>query len=241
MNLIPAIDIKQRRCVRLVQGELSDETVYSEDPVEMAQQWEDEGAKRLHLVDLDGAVAGHPVHLSIIEKMIKSVHIPIQIGGGIRERDHIDRYLLMGAAAVILGTVALKDYDLLEECCRTFPKKVFVGIDSRKGKVAIQGWTQQRTEGVSELAIKMEAAGAASLILTDIEKDGMLEGPNFALMEAVGKSVKIPIIASGGVTTAEQIQRLARIPGVESAIIGKALYEGRISLADAMAATKETG
>ncbi|MFQ5597784.1 MAG: 1-(5-phosphoribosyl)-5-[(5-phosphoribosylamino)methylideneamino]imidazole-4-carboxamide isomerase [Nitrospiria bacterium] len=238
MIIIPAIDIKGGRCVRLVQGELDNETVYSEDPVEMALRWVDEGAQRLHLVDLDGAVAGRPVHLRIVEKIAKSVKIPVQIGGGIRQRDHIDRYLMSGVSAVILGTTALKDPDLLEECCRTFPKKIFVGIDSRKGRAAIQGWTEQRKEAVTELAVRMESAAVAALILTDIEKDGMLEGPNFALMEAVSRVVKIPLIASGGITTIEQIQKLAQIPGVGSAIVGKALYEGRISLPAAIAAAK---
>ncbi len=238
MILIPAIDIKSGRCVRLVQGALNDETVYSEDPLEMALRWEGEGAQRLHLVDLDGAVAGRPVHIKIVEKIVKSLKIPVQIGGGIRARDHVERYLMVGTAAVILGTVALKDPDLLEECCRTFPKKIFVGIDSRKGKVAVQGWTEQREETVSQLAVQMEAVGVASLILTDIEKDGMLEGPNFSLMEAVAGAVKIPLVASGGVTTIEQIERLSKIPGVQSAIVGKALYEGRITLKAAIAAGK---
>lgn len=234
MILIPAIDIKRGRCVRLVQGELTQETVYSEDPLEVAQRWVCEGAKRLHLVDLDGAVSGRPVHVSTMEKIIKSVRVPVQIGGGIRNRDHVDRYLMAGANAVIMGTAALKNPDLMIEVCQTFPNKIFVGIDSRKGKAAIQGWREQRTEGVVELAILMEEAGAASLILTDIEKDGMLEGPNYELMEAVSVAVKIPLIASGGVTTIEQIQRLAEIPGVSGAIVGKALYEGKIFLKDAI-------
>ncbi len=241
MILIPAIDIKGGRCVRLIQGDLEDETVYSEDPLEMAQRWVSEGAERLHLVDLDGAVAGNPVHFSIIEKIIKSISIPVQVGGGIRYLSDMDRYLSAGADAVILGTVALKEPLTLKEACLAFKNKIIVGIDSRKGKVAVQGWTEQRDESVAELAIEMEKVGAASLILTDIEKDGMLEGPNFDLMETVGHAVNIPIIASGGVTTLPQIQRLSKINGVKSAIIGKALYEGKISLPEALAATKGSG
>jgi len=237
--LIPAIDMKGGRCVRLVQGDLENETVYSDDPVNMAHRWVKEGGERLHLVDLDGAVAGVAVHFPIIEKIVQSVPIPVQIGGGIRSLAQIEAYLEAGIAAVILGTSALKDPALLKEACQKFPGKIFVGLDSRKGKIAIGGWLEDCEETVSELAVKMEDVGVASLILTDIEKDGMLEGPNFTLMEEVGQAVKIPLVASGGVTTLEQIHRLSLIPGVESAIIGKALYEGRLSLPEAISATKD--
>lgn len=241
MILIPAIDMKGGRCVRLVQGDLEDETVYSDDPVSMAQHWEQEGGERLHLVDLDGAVAGRAIHKPIIEKIVQSLAIPVQIGGGIRTLVQIESYLETGVAAVILGTIALKDFALLCEACKKFPGKIFVGLDSRKGKVAIQGWVEECEDTVSELAVKMEDVGVASLILTDIEKDGMLEGPNFTLMEEVGQAVKIPLVASGGVTTLEQIKQLSTIPGVKSAIIGKALYEGKISLPEAISASKGGG
>ncbi|MFQ5588364.1 MAG: 1-(5-phosphoribosyl)-5-[(5-phosphoribosylamino)methylideneamino]imidazole-4-carboxamide isomerase [Nitrospiria bacterium] len=239
MILIPAIDIKGGRCVRLRQGEFNDETVYGDDPVEMARRWAGEGAEKLHLVDLDGAVQGSPAAYGVIERVIKSVSIPVQVGGGIRYLQDMDRYLSAGAAAVILGTVALKEPLTLKEACLSFQNKIIVGIDSRKGKVAVQGWTEQREETVTELALQMEKAGAAALILTDIEKDGMLEGPNVGLMEEVSRAVNIPVIASGGVTTLEQIQRLSKIPGVDGAIMGKALYEGRISLKAAIAAGKK--
>ncbi|NOY83556.1 MAG: 1-(5-phosphoribosyl)-5-[(5-phosphoribosylamino)methylideneamino]imidazole-4-carboxamide isomerase [Nitrospirae bacterium] len=238
MILIPAIDMKGGRCVRLVKGDLDNETVYSDDPVKMAQRWVNEGGERLHLVDLDGAVAGKAIHFSIIEKIVQSVSIPVQIGGGIRTLDQIEHYLKIGIASVILGTVALKNSALLKEACEKFPGKIIVGLDSRKGKVAIQGWVEECDETVTEMAIKMESIGVAALILTDIEKDGMLQGPNFKLMEEVGQAVKIPLVASGGVTTLAQIEKLTTIPGVKSAIIGKALYEGRIVLSEAIAATK---
>ncbi len=238
MILIPAIDMKGGRCVRLLKGDLNDETVYSDDPAQMAQQWVREGCERLHLVDLDGAVAGKAVHFPIIEKIVRSVPIPVQIGGGIRTLKQIEDYLEIGIASVILGTIALKDPALLKEACKKFPGKIFVGLDSRKGKVAIQGWVEECKETVTEMAVKMEDLGVASLILTDIEKDGMLEGPNFELMTEVAQAVKIPLVASGGVTTLEQIKQLSTLPGVSSAVIGKALYEGRISLSEAIAAAK---
>ncbi len=238
MILIPAIDMKGGRCVRLVKGDLNNETVYSDDPAEMAQRWVKEGGERLHLVDLDGAVAGKAVHFPIIEKIVQSVPIPVQIGGGIRTLAQIASYLEAGIASVILGTIALKDPALLKEACEKFPGKIFVGLDSRKGKVAIQGWVEECDETVSEMAVKMEDMGVASLILTDIEKDGMLEGPNFELMAEVAQAVKIPLIASGGVTTLQQIQQLSLMPGISSAIIGKALYEGRIGLPEAIASAK---
>jgi len=238
MILIPAIDLKGGRCVRLLQGDLNAETVYSEDPLEMALRWEDQGAKRLHLVDLDGAVAGSPVHLHLIEHIVKSVKIPVQIGGGIRTMDQMDRYLGIGIANVILGTIALKDPLLLREACLSFKNKIIVGIDSRKGKVAIRGWLEESEESVLDLSKRMADVGVASLILTDIEKDGMLEGPNFRLYERLSKAVSIPLIASGGVTTLAQIKRLAQISGVSGAIVGKALYEGRLSLSEALAAAK---
>ncbi|MFQ5598657.1 MAG: 1-(5-phosphoribosyl)-5-[(5-phosphoribosylamino)methylideneamino]imidazole-4-carboxamide isomerase [Nitrospiria bacterium] len=241
MILIPAIDIKGGRCVRLLQGDLNAETVYSDDPLEMAQRWEAEGAERLHLVDLDGAVVGKAIHFTLIERIVKCVKIPVQIGGGIRTIDQIDRYLSIGLSGVILGTIALKDPLLLREACLSFRNKIIVGIDSRKGKVAIRGWVEESKEDVISLSKKMADVGVASLILTDIEKDGMLEGPHFGLYESVAKSVDIPIIASGGVTTLEQIKRLSRTQGVSGAIIGKTLYEGRLSLPEALAASKEEG
>lgn len=238
MILIPAIDIKNGRCVRLTQGAMNSETVYSEDPIAIARQWAGQGAERLHLVDLDGAVTGKVVHADLIEKIIPSVQIPVQIGGGIREMARIEKYLLAGAAGVILGTSALKNRALVQEACKKFPGRIIAGIDSQKGQVAIRGWTELSPEGVAELADQMQEAGVVSIILTDIEKDGMLAGPNFDLFEKIAMRIEIPIIASGGITTLEQIRRLSEIPGVEGAIIGKALYAGRLSLPEALAALR---
>ncbi len=235
MILIPAIDIKEGRCVRLIQGAMDSETVYSEDPAAMARQWEAQGAERLHLVDLDGAVAGTTVHYDLIERIIKAVQIPVQVGGGIRDLERVERYLSAGAAAVILGTAALQNEPLVKEATRRFPRRIIAGIDSKKGEVAVRGWTEVHPESVGALALRMQDAGAAALILTDIEKDGMLAGPNLDLFREVGMQVEIPIIASGGVTTLSQIRQLADIPGVEGAIVGKALYTGALSLPAAQA------
>lgn len=238
MIVIPAIDIKGGRCVRLIQGAMDSETVFSEDPVAMAQQWESQGAERLHLVDLDGAVSGATVHYDLIERIIKAVKIPVQVGGGIRSLNRIEHYLSAGAAAVILGTAALQNEPLVKEATRKFPRRIIAGIDSKKGQVAVRGWTEVHPEEAATLAVRMEEAGVAALILTDIEKDGMLAGPNIGLFREIGMQVEIPIIASGGVTTLPQIQQLAEIPGVEGAIVGKALYTGALSLPKALAALR---
>ena len=214
---------------------MDSETVYSEDPVAMARQWEGEGAGRLHVVDLDGALSGERVHASLIERLIQSVRIPIQVGGGVREMAQIERYLSAGAAGVILGTAALRNESLVREACKKFPRKIIAGIDSNKGAIAVRGWTELHPEKAADLAARMEAAGAASIILTDIERDGMLSGPNMALIREVAMRIEIPIIASGGVTTLAQIKELSQTPGVEGAIIGKALYSGRLSLPEALA------
>lgn len=234
MILIPAIDLKGGRCVRLTQGAMDSETVYSEDPAAMARQWVSQGAERLHVVDLDGAVAGAAVQFEVVEKIIKAVQVPVQVGGGIRNMEQIERYFSIGAAGIILGTSALQNLALVREAAKKFPRRIIAGIDSKKGAVAVRGWTELHPESVADLAMRMEEAGAASIILTDIEKDGMLAGPNFDLFEEVGMQVEIPIIASGGVTTLQQIRQLSEIAGVEGAIIGKALYAGTLSLPKAL-------
>lgn len=233
--IIPAIDLKGGRCVRLIQGEMDSETVYAEDPVAMARDWEAQGAERLHLVDLDGAVEGQAVHAAEIGRIIESIAIPVQIGGGIRDLAQIEKYLSMGAAAVILGTAALQNRSLVREACLKFPGKILAGIDSKKGKVAIRGWKELCSETPTRLAVEMQDAGVASIILTDIERDGMLSGPNLDLLHEVAQQVDIPLIASGGITTLDQIAALSRLKGVGGMIVGKALYVGRFTLQEALA------
>ena len=232
--IIPAIDLKGGRCVRLVQGEMDSETVYAEDPVAMAQDWEAQGAERLHLVDLDGAVEGQAVHASEIGRIIESIEIPVQIGGGIRNLAQIEKYLSIGAAGVILGTAALQNRPLVREACSKFPGKILAGIDSKGGKIAIRGWKEVCSETPIHLAIEMQDAGVASIILTDIERDGMLGGPNLELLKEVARQVEIPLIASGGITTLEQIARLSKLKGLGGMIVGKALYVGRFRLEEAL-------
>ncbi len=238
MTLIPAIDLKGGRCVRLTQGLMDSETVYADDPLSVARRWEAEGADRLHLVDLDGAVAGEAIHFDLIAALLKTVKVPAEVGGGIRRIDVIEKYLAVGASWVILGTSALQNFKMVQEAARAFPGKIIVGLDSKKGQVAIQGWTTLHVDGVMDVAKRVESAGVAGLILTDIEKDGMLAGPNFALFEAVVAAVKLPVIASGGITTLAHLSQLAKTPGIEGAIIGKALYTGAISLPAARAALR---
>ncbi len=235
MILIPAIDIKGGRCVRLLQGDMNSETVYAEDPLSVARAWERQGAQALHIVDLDGAVMGKPVHDSLIGEIIQGVGIPVQIGGGIRSLAWVENYLRAGAAYVILGTSALENIALVKEASHQFPGKVIVGIDSKKGAVAISGWITLSTQSVTEIALRLCDIGVAAIILTDIEKDGMLSGPNMTLFEDIALRVKIPMIASGGITTLDQIQQISKIPGMIGAIVGKALYTGAILLPEALA------
>ncbi len=233
--IIPAIDLKGGRCVRLTQGEMDSETVYAEDPVAMAQDWESQGAARLHLVDLDGAVEGQAVHASVVGRIIKNIAIPVQIGGGIRNLAQIEKYLSIGAAGVILGTAALQNRSLVKEACLKFPGKILAGIDSKEGKVAIRGWKEVCSETPMRLAVEMQDTGVASIILTDIERDGMLSGPNLDLLNEVARQVEIPLIASGGITTLQQIAALSSLKGVGGMIVGKALYVGRFTLQEALA------
>ncbi len=230
MIVIPAIDLKGGRCVRLIQGRMDSESVYSNDPVAMARRWASEGAERLHLVDLDGAVAGAAVHGAVICEIARAVSIPVEVGGGIRSLDQIEKYLHAGVAFVVLGTAALLDGPLVKEAIERFPGQIIAGIDTKNGGVAVRGWTEVYPESVVDLARRMQEAGVASMILTDIEKDGMLAGPNLKLLDHLVHQIGIPVIASGGISTLKHLQEIARLPGVEGAIIGKALYTGAISL-----------
>ncbi|MEW6143145.1 MAG: 1-(5-phosphoribosyl)-5-[(5-phosphoribosylamino)methylideneamino]imidazole-4-carboxamide isomerase [Chloroflexota bacterium] len=235
MEVIPAIDIRNGRCVRLYQGDYDRETVYSEDPVEMALRWESQGAPRLHLVDLDGAVRGRPVNLKTVEAIVRAVRVPVQIGGGIRTKATAEEMLSLGVKRVILGTAAVEDPALVKELCAKYGEAIIVGIDARDGKVATRGWVGASGVSTEELAGRMVEAGVKRIIYTDISRDGTLTEPNFAAIGRLVKSVKAAVIASGGVSSAEHVRKLAPL-GVEGVIIGRALYTGDVKLKEALAA-----
>ncbi|HET6369565.1 MAG TPA: 1-(5-phosphoribosyl)-5-[(5-phosphoribosylamino)methylideneamino]imidazole-4-carboxamide isomerase [Nitrospiria bacterium] len=239
MIIIPAIDVKGGKCVRLRQGEMAQETVYSEDPASVALRWEKEGAQRLHLVDLDGAVQGVPSNLGAIESILSRVKVPVQVGGGIRELKTIENYFSAGAAGIILGTSVVMDRSLAESACRVYPGKMIAGIDVREGKVAVRGWTTLVEEPLSDLLQRVGDLGFSAVILTDIGKDGMLQGPNLSFFQEIVPVSPLPVIASGGVTTLEDVRRLSRIAGLHGAIVGKALYAGTLALQEALKTARE--
>jgi phosphoribosylformimino-5-aminoimidazole carboxamide ribotide isomerase len=236
MNLIPAIDLKQGQCVRLRQGRMEDSTVFSDDPVAMASQWVSQGCKRLHLVDLDGAFEGKPVNANAI-KAISAAHpsLPIQIGGGIRTIESAAAYIEAGVSYVIIGTQAVRTPDFVSKLCIEFPGKVIVGIDAKDGMVAVQGWAESSDLSAESLAKKFEDQGVSSIVYTDISRDGMMQGVNVEATSQLASAINIPVIASGGVTDMNDIIRLneAKQSGIEGVIIGRALYEGTISLEQA--------
>jgi phosphoribosylformimino-5-aminoimidazole carboxamide ribotide isomerase len=238
MILFPAIDIKDNKCVRLTQGKFDKVEVYSDDPTEMAQKWEAMGARYLHVVDLDGAKNEGFQNRRSIEKIAKAISIPMQTGGGIRNRERIKNLIDMGVDRVIVGTMAIENKELLAELVKTHQDHIAVSIDALKGKVAIRGW--QRVEDVDSIEIcqVLETIGIKTIIYTDISKDGMLSGPNFDIYRELSEKVSIKIIASGGVTSLEDIKRLGEM-NLYGAIIGKALYDGRVRLADALKVTNQ--
>jgi phosphoribosylformimino-5-aminoimidazole carboxamide ribotide isomerase len=240
MMVIPALDLKDGRCVRLSQGRMDQESVYSEDPVQMAIRWESKGAERLHVVDLNGAVAGRPVHRSLVEEITRSLHIPIEIGGGIRDLETIEQYIHSGVGWVILGTAAFRNRPLIEKACHRFPKKVILGIDAREGKVAVEGWREVVSMEAIELARQFEGIGLSAIIFTDIERDGMGAGLNWEATKVLTRSTSIPVIASGGVSRIEEIEHLMKLEsdGVIGVIVGRALYTGQIDLEEAIRITK---
>ncbi len=237
MEVIPAIDILAGRCVRLYQGDYQQSQVFSDNPLEMALQWQSLGAPRLHLVDLDGAREGNPVNLEVIAKIVKSLNIPVQVGGGLRNREAVERLLDLGVARVILGTVAVENPELMQQLCEAYPGKIAVGIDARNGKVATRGWLQTSSLDAVQLA-KQIPPTAAAIIYTDITKDGTLEGPNIPSLREMAEAVDIPIIASGGVSSLTDILCIASLEplGVTGVIVGKALYSGKLSLPEAVKA-----
>lgn len=234
MIIIPAIDIKDKRCVRLTQGRMDAETVYSNDPAEVALRWEAGGAGLIHIVDLDGAVEGNAKNIDVIRKITDAIKTPVQIGGGIRDMRIAELYLdKVGVSRVIIGTAALTQPDFIETLAKRYPNRVVVGIDAKDGRVAIKGWVEVTDERAATLAKRLEGLGVASIIYTDIARDGMLSGPNVAATRELAESIKIPVIASGGISSLKDIESYAGVP-LEGIIIGKALYAGNIELRDAI-------
>ncbi len=239
MLVIPAIDLKNGVCVRLEQGLMDKDTVFNDNPAEQALAWQRQGAELLHIVDLDGAFAGEPKNRSAIEAIIKAISIPAQLGGGIRDIATIEAYLSLGLSRVIIGTAAQRNPELVREACLKFPGRIVVGIDAKNGMVAVQGWAELTDITAVELARKFEDCGVAAIIYTDISRDGMLQGPNLEATKALAEAVNIPIIASGGVSSLQDIENLMAIEqsGVSGVITGKAVYTGAIKLAEAIALT----
>ena len=241
MILYPAIDIQGGRCVRLFQGRMEEATVYGDDPAAMARRWVDEGAGALHVVDLDGARNGRPQNVDEVLAIRSAVAVPIQVGGGLRSHEAATAYLEAGIERVVLGTRAAVDADFLAELCAAHPGRVAVGIDARDGLVALKGWTEIIPLEADELARRVENIGASAIIYTDIARDGTLTGPNVEAVAAVARGVALPVIASGGVATVEDLRSLKALAadGVEGVIVGKALYEGTVSVAEALSALSE--
>jgi phosphoribosylformimino-5-aminoimidazole carboxamide ribotide isomerase len=238
--VIPAIDLKEGKCVRLEQGLMDRDTVFCDNPAVQALEWERQGGELLHIVDLDGAFAGEPKNRGAIEAIVKGIGIPTQLGGGIRDIATIEAYLALGVGRVILGTAAQRNPALVEEACRLFPGRIVVGIDAKDGMVAVQGWAEVTGITAVDLARKFEGYGVAAVIYTDISRDGMMQGPNIAATKALAEAVAIPVIASGGVSSLRDIENLLAIEssGIAGVITGKAIYTGAIKLAEAVALTK---
>ena len=234
-TLIPAIDLRGGRCVRLRQGRLEDETVFSEDPVATARGWQAQGAPRLHVVDLDGAFGGRPAQTDIIRAIIAALEIPVQVGGGLRDAATVQRVLDAGARWAVVGTRAALDPVFLGEICGALPGQIIVAVDASDGKVAVDGWKRVLELDATSLARDAAAAGAAAVLYTDIARDGTEGGPNIWSTEAVARAAAIPVLASGGVGSLDDIRQLATIPGVEGAIVGRALYTGAVDLRRALA------
>lgn len=237
MILFPAIDLKDGQCVRLKLGDMDQATVYNPDPAAQAKAFEDQGFEWLHVVDLNGAFAGESVNGAAVDAILKATKNPVQLGGGIRTLDHIESWLSRGLARVILGTIAVRNRALVIEACKKFPGRVAVGIDAKGGKVAVEGWAEASELGVIELARKFEGAGVAAIIYTDIDRDGILAGINWASTLELAKAVSIPVIASGGLASIEDVKRMLEPDArtLEGAISGRALYDGRIDPKEALA------
>ena len=237
MEIWPAIDLRGGKCVRLRQGDYNRETVFGEDPLDMARHWVRLGAERLHLVDLDGARHGRTANIHSVRAIVRAVDAPCELGGGIRSEKTIRGLLQMGLARLVIGTLAVEDPDWFRRMCRAFPGKLVLGIDAKEGRVATDGWMQTSDVQATELAQKFAAEPIAAVVYTDIATDGMMDGPNLKAMAHMQRAVDLPVIASGGVTTTEDVARLAAA-GMAGCIIGRALYEGTLTLPDAIAAAE---
>lgn len=239
MLIIPAIDVRHGRAVRLTQGDPARETVYGDDPVAVAREWEAKGAPRLHVVDLDGAFAGGPKQHSVIGAIARAVKIPVQAGGGLRTAEAVEAAFAAGVAMAVVGTSAILDSDFLEQVCTAYPRRVILALDARGGRVAVKGWREfsdRSAEDVVEGVASMELGG---ILYTDILKDGTLEGPNLEMLEAMARQSRHPVLASGGIASLNDIRRLRTIKGVAGCIVGKALYSGAIELEAALAVAAE--
>ncbi len=238
MLIIPAIDLKDGACVRLRQGRMDDSTVFSDDPVAMAGRWVDAGARRLHLVDLNGAFAGEPVNGGVVKAIAEAYpHLPIQIGGGIRDLKTIEAYIKAGVKYLIIGTKAVKEPGFVAEACKAFPGHIIVGLDAKNGLVATDGWAEVSTVKATDLAKRFEQDGVSSIVYTDIDRDGMMQGVNVEATVAMAQASSIPVIASGGITNMDDIKQLQAMAhkGILGAITGRAIYEGTLNVAEAQA------
>ncbi len=234
MFTIPAVDIKSGKCVRLVQGRMDKEIIYSDDPADMAKKWEDLGASLLHLVDLDGAVEGKSVNMEVIKKILSNINVPVEVGGGVRDLHTVKAYIDMGVNRIVLGTVAKENPDFVREICEKYPGQIAVGIDAKDGLVAVRGWVEETEQKASELAKQFEGCGVSAIIFTDIMRDGTLTGPNIERTRELAESIDIPVIASGGVSDLNDVKKTLQLKksGVIGVIVGRALYDGRVKFED---------
>lgn len=243
MLVIPAIDLKEGKCVRLIQGREDREIVFSLAPPSVAKGWEQAGAELIHVVDLDGAFKGKPINRDAIREIVDAVKVPIQLGGGIRSLKSIEDWLASGVSRVVLGTVAINDPALVEEACSKFPGRIVVAVDARDGIVVVKGWVEDSTVTASELARRFEKDGVASIVFTDIKRDGMLVGPNIKAAKELAESIAIPIIISGGISSLNDVREIIPLEaaGIKGMIIGRALYDGSIDLSEAIRLVKDAG
>jgi len=239
MLILPAIDLRGGQCVRLQQGDYDRETVFDEDPVAVARRFEDAGARWLHLVDLDGAREGEPRNLDPVTRVVQAVRIHVELGGGIRTTETVRQMLDLGVARVVVGTRAVREPGWLAEIARSFPGRVALGLDARESRVAVAGWQEVTEKTVIEQLEQIEGLPLSAVVYTDVSRDGMMEGPNFAALKLVAAATSLPVIASGGVTTVENVKRLAATGVIHGAVIGRAIYEGTLTVEDAIAAAGE--